>query len=108
MVGSCQKMSRIIEQVRDFSRITNSSKQFELVNLTHVVKAVLIELEEEIKQKAALIEVDVLPIIEGDFAQLSQLFLNLIDNTLKFNRRMCYPIFDYLSSPIKRKDTNYD
>jgi signal transduction histidine kinase len=55
------------------------------INIKVLVQNVLEALDTEIKSTGALVEIDELPVVEGNRALLSQLFQNLIANALKFN-----------------------
>jgi PAS domain S-box-containing protein len=84
VTSSAQRMSRLIRDVLDYSRLSAIDTPFEEVNLNLLMKEVLIEFDVLIEQKKAIIHCENLPVIKGSPLQLSQLFRNLISNSLKF------------------------
>lgn len=83
--ASAERMSELIADVLDYSRIEDSSKLFTAVDLNEIVPEIANDLSVIIEEKSALIEVGVLPEITGIATQLRQLLYNLINNALKFN-----------------------
>ena len=82
----------MINNLLEFSRVTSASKVFEPTDLNEVLKATLSDLEVTIQKSKATIEIDDLPVIDANPTQLSQLFLNLISNSLKFKNADKAPI----------------
>jgi signal transduction histidine kinase len=74
----------LIKDVLDYSRLSAKRDVFKPVDLNTLIEGVLTDLETAISDQNALIQVDALPTIYGDHAQLRQLFQNLISNALKF------------------------
>jgi PAS domain S-box-containing protein len=83
MVRSTDRMKLLIRDVLAYSSI-NSSQEFESVDLNAVLQDALSDLEIAITEKNAIIDHDKLPVIDGNFQQLKQLFENLLSNSLKF------------------------
>jgi len=82
---SAGRMQLLLSELLTFSRSINRAYQFEKVNLEQVVRQVLIDLDWQIEEKQAVMEVSELPVIEADEVQITQLFQNLISNALKFH-----------------------
>src|SRR5205085_5218502 len=59
-------------------------KQFEQVDLNELLQIVLSDLEIEIQEKKANIQIQPLPTIRGYSRQLQQLFQNLMGNAIKY------------------------
>ena len=78
------KMETLVRSLLTYARITTQAKPFVRVNLNNVIEDVLYDLESEIAQAQATVEVGELPTISGDRLQLHQLFLNLLQNAFKF------------------------
>ena len=78
------RMEKLIRSILTYARITIQTQPLVAVSLNEVLEDVLYDLELEIAQIKAQIEVDKFPIIKGDRLQLRQLFLNLLQNALKF------------------------
>lgn len=86
MQSASERMSRLIEDLLSFSRVTTRQKEFEPVDLNEIMRDVQDNLEYAITDKNAIIEVDPLPVIDGDTTQLAQVFNNLLSNSLKFTK----------------------
>jgi signal transduction histidine kinase len=81
------RMSKLITDVLDYSRISRVDQFVTRVDLNLVVKEVVREFELAAAEKNAVIEVGELPVVGGVSAQFHQLFRNLIGNALKFTDR---------------------
>ncbi|WP_227699206.1 PAS domain-containing sensor histidine kinase [Spirosoma radiotolerans] len=78
------RMSMLIKDLLAYSRIATRQQTFGPVSLNAIVKGVLSTLDWEIQQAQAQIQVDDLPVVNGDESQLGQLFQNLLTNAIKF------------------------
>lgn len=84
MRNAAQRMSLLINDLLDFSRINTRGRDFAATNLADVVNGALDDLEIAIAESNAQINIGNLPVIQAESSQLSQLFLNLLSNSLKF------------------------
>ncbi|AEV96593.1 PAS/PAC sensor signal transduction histidine kinase [Niastella koreensis GR20-10] len=82
---SAKRMSTLINEVLNYSRLTKTGEQFQKTDLNKVLKDVLSDYELLIEQKQATVTYTNLPVIKGIPLQLHQLFANLISNALKFS-----------------------
>ncbi|MBV8780099.1 MAG: hypothetical protein JO353_01770 [Phycisphaerae bacterium] len=87
MLNAVARMKTLINDLLSFARVTSRAQPFHSVDLQLVVRQVLTDLETRIEQTNAIVEVDDLPVIEGDVTQMRQIFQNLIGNALKFCKR---------------------
>lgn len=85
--SAARRMDRMIEELREYSKIGQTKDKDVQVDLTSIVKEVLADLDLRIKEADAQVTVDPLPAIKGDPIQLRLLFQNLIANAVKFRRR---------------------
>lgn len=85
---TARRMSGLIKDVLNYSRLSKSGMAFGPVDLNGVWQDVISDFELLIEQKKAVIETDPLPVIEGDASQLRQLFGNLVSNSLKFSEQV--------------------
>jgi hypothetical protein len=85
IIASAKRMSKLINDVLNYSRLTKTGEQFIATDLNKVLKDVLSDFELLIEQKQAVITYTDLPVIKGIPLQLHQLFGNLISNSLKFS-----------------------
>jgi signal transduction histidine kinase len=88
--ASSIRMQQMIEEILNFSSITNEAKK-ECVSLTKVLNEALEILDDGIRERSASITADNLPEAVVIPAQLRQLFQNLIANSLKFSRKDVKP-----------------
>jgi two-component system CheB/CheR fusion protein len=84
IVSASERMAQLIDDLLAFSRLSHSNITFEPVDLQQLLHGILEDLEIPIKEKTARIEQHHLPTIQGIPLQLSQVFQNLISNSLKF------------------------
>tara|TARA_R110001599_G_scaffold353231_1_gene591121 strand:+ start:205973 stop:207481 length:1509 start_codon:yes stop_codon:yes gene_type:complete len=84
MQSAAARMSMLIQDLLEFSRVTAKPKEFEQVSLNAVLAGVLEDLEESINASKTSIRADPLPDIQADSTQMRQLLLNLISNAIKF------------------------
>ncbi len=76
-----EKIDTLVSAIRKYSRISNLNKDLYKVNLNDLIKDIAIELQVSDTIKIA----EELPIVVGEKYSLRELFINLIDNSLKFN-----------------------
>ncbi|TCN60099.1 PAS domain S-box protein [Flavobacterium circumlabens] len=79
------RLSNLISDVLNYSRINNNDKSPLKVNLNEIISETLDDLSMVIEEKNAVLHIDSMPLVEGVDSQLRQLFYNLINNALKFN-----------------------
>ena len=79
------RMQRMVQDVLTLSSISEETA-FSNVNLTEAIHYALDDLEVKIRERDAIVNLGELPEVWGNPGQLSQLFLNLIGNALKFSK----------------------
>ena len=103
MQASSLHMRQLIEDLLAFSRTNNNGEQlFEYVDLSQVLASVKEQLSEQTEKKGALIHCDPLPVLAVIPYQIEQLFMNLLNNALKFSQVGVKPVID-----IRMLDTEY-
>lgn len=83
-VDGAKRMQRLLDGLLTFSRVRTHGTEFERVALDETLAETLADLEGRIDEAGAEITVEPLPEVNGDPAQLGQVFQNLISNALKF------------------------
>ena len=86
MQHGAERMSQLIHDLLSFSRIATRGAAFREVDLNDTLRGVLSDLDMQITETGATIEVDDLPVLDADPTQMRQLFQNLISNALKFRK----------------------
>lgn len=84
IIKSSRRMSLLIKDLLEFSRLLNTDARFVKTDLNNIVNAVKDDFELLIQEKNAIINIDSLPVISAVPLQMNQLFYNLIGNALKF------------------------
>ncbi|MBW8361154.1 MAG: PAS domain-containing protein [Kaistella sp.] len=84
MHSSAGRMRTLIEDLLLFSRTTRAEKVFENTDLNSLMHHAQEELQQMIEEKKAVISVEKLPVMEVIPFQVQQLFINLLNNSLKY------------------------
>lgn len=103
MQNAAARMQILIQDLLVFSRVTTKAQPFTSIDLTAVVTQALQHLEIQIESLSAKIKLGELPVIQGDPAQMAQLFQNLIANSLKFHRENVPPVICIESQSMPEK-----
>jgi PAS domain S-box-containing protein len=104
IVSSSKRMRQLIEDVLNFSRVSNVDKKFTQTDLNEVLKNTLADFDQRILEKKAKVNVDKLPVISAIPLQMSQLFHNLLSNALKFSSTRVLPVIHISSRALPQKD----
>ena len=94
------RMRVLIDDLLTFSRVNSRGNPFKATSLKKIIEDVLSDLEIRIKETKARIIVEDLPVIDCDPTQISQLFQNLICNSLKFHRDKTPPVINITSRKL--------
>ena len=113
-MNAAGRMSLLIKDILSYSSLKKTS-EFVPVNLNEIIKTVQEDLDLLITQKNAVIECEVLPTIEAVPLQMTQLFYNILTNSLKFSKEGKTPLIKIscrLISPAQKSlsfssDSNY-
>jgi hypothetical protein len=106
IISSTFRMNTLIRDVLAYSELVKETEIFAEVNLNQIVESVITDFELLIEQKEATIEYDTLPVVEAIPLQMSQLFSNLIGNSLKFTRKEHKPIIKISFSVLTEGEIN--
>ncbi len=98
MRSAATRMSRLIQDLLAYSRVTTKQTPFETVDLKQTVDEVLSDLEVRVKETGGKVEVGVLEKISADPLQMRQLFQNLIGNALKYRKKEVPPVVKVIPS----------
>lgn len=92
MQNAAGRMQTLINDLLMFSRVESKAQPFVRVDLASVARDVIADLEVQIEQAGATVEVGHLPAVEADPLQMRQLLQNLIGNSLKYRRPETRPV----------------
>lgn len=98
--ASAERMSRLIKDILNYSKLAIETDLFVTIDLNDILKDVIGDFEFQLNEKRAEIKVDYLPVITGIPVQISQLFYNIISNSLKFTEKK--PIITIASQLISK------
>ncbi len=104
MQNAASRMQTLIDDLLKFSRVSRGETKFSAVDLNLVVNDALYALDLSIKEKNAQININELPEINGNSSQLTQLFQNLISNSLKYSKEDVSPEILITAESIKKEE----
>jgi signal transduction histidine kinase len=84
VVEASLRMRNIIIDLLQYSRINRNESVLEPVDINKVLKEVLENMDNSIRDSNATIHAEDLPTIKANYSQMIQLFQNLISNAIKF------------------------
>jgi chemotaxis family two-component system sensor kinase Cph1 len=83
--GSAARMANLITALLSYSQVGGIEKRVSKpVNLEHVLDRVLINLDAQVRQTAAIVTHDALPVVWNDDDHMVQVLQNLIGNAIKY------------------------
>jgi len=94
---SVERMQSLIKDILTFSRISNEKESFEYIDLNNVVHDVLTDMESNVQEKQAKINLGSLPSIEANPGLIRPLFSNLLGNALKYCKKDVSPVISIRS-----------
>ena len=92
ILNAARRMQNMISNLLEFSRLTRTQQNFEPTDLNLIAGGVMSDLEITTRQKNALIDIGELPTIEAIPSQMTQLFQNILSNSLKFTDDAVQPV----------------
>ncbi|HLA53800.1 MAG TPA: response regulator [Flavitalea sp.] len=100
IVKASERMQQLIGNLLSFSRASNESDHMEPTDLNVLLQGIISDLEAQVTQKQANIQVSWLPVLSINPTLVRQVFQNLIINALKFSKEDLRPeILIYADEP---------
>ena len=94
MTNAAERMSNLINDLLEFSRISTRGKPFTNVSLQTMIENTVEDLEVSIQESEATIMFGNLPEINADPSQMHHLFINLLSNAIKFRKNDVKPVIE--------------
>ncbi|MDO8996378.1 PAS domain-containing sensor histidine kinase [Sediminibacterium sp.] len=91
-VDGARRMSKLIDELLNYSRISEKDKTFERINSLNLLDDVKQSLKQIILEKNVLVEISELPEIIAIKTAIRILFTNLITNSIKYSKSDIAPI----------------
>jgi light-regulated signal transduction histidine kinase (bacteriophytochrome) len=85
MQSAAKRMQDLIIAILNLSRVTKEGQPFSPVDLTKAAQEALTNLETALQTTTGKVQIEALPTVEAYYAQMVQLFQNLIGNAIKFH-----------------------
>lgn len=100
-----KRMGTLVDDLLTYSQVSQLPNQYQDVDLNLLMQAILDDLELEIVEKKAQINIADLATIKGHPRQLQQLFQNLVGNALKYHKTGVPPEINICCSTTMGKET---
>jgi signal transduction histidine kinase/CHASE3 domain sensor protein len=97
--GATIRMQALLDDLLNYSKVTNEINPFEKVDLGKIFQEILIDLESRIDETKGTVNITDIPGFMADPFQMHHLFQNLIGNSLKYHREGVPPVINIYSQP---------
>ena len=104
IVVAASRMRVLIDDLLQYSRTNKTDASFEEVNLNEIALTSIQELSELIEETKATVTFSELPTVKGIPFQFRQLFINLINNSIKYRKLNQSPIITVTYEKIKASE----
>ncbi|RPE13098.1 hybrid sensor histidine kinase/response regulator [Chitinophaga lutea] len=103
---AARRMQQLVDDLLRFSRHSAQGWDFVEADLNEIVKEAVSELEINIQQTQASIQVDPLPCIPVIPTMMRQVFNNLLSNAIKFRKKQVPPVVHIYARRLTAGDVN--
>jgi PAS domain S-box-containing protein len=79
-----RRMENLIRDLLTYARVSSSEQIVKPASCAAALDSALTDLQSVIEESNAVVTVDALPVLQGDETQFTQLFLNLVENAIKY------------------------
>ncbi|MFW8591608.1 sensor histidine kinase [Glaciecola sp. 2405UD65-10] len=105
MRSAANRMSVLISDLLEFSRVTTRGKDFQEVDLNLIVANCVEDLNVLIEETKVSLDIAPLPTITADPTQMQQLLFNLLANAIKFSKKEVNPIVHISVQNVSQPDS---
>ncbi|MFL5764107.1 MAG: response regulator [Bacteroidia bacterium] len=104
MQAACERMQNLINDILSFSKIAVSKNDLVLTDMNTIIEEVISDLDAQIQEKNAKINIEKLPPLHVYPSIIKPLFQNLINNSLKYSKKGLNPVIDISAKIEPPKD----
>lgn len=94
IVNNARMMGQLIDDLISFSRISRKENDIQVVNMQQVVEQVIAELKTQRSEKNYRFVMHALPVCKTDPQLIKQVWINLIDNAMKYSSLKDEPVIE--------------
>ncbi|MBE7171697.1 MAG: PAS domain-containing protein [Williamsia sp.] len=105
--NATERMATLIDDLLLYSHVSQRPHEAKAVDLNEKIKRVLEDLELDILERRATIQVGKLPVVNGYGRQLQQLFQNLLSNALKYSKPDVLPQIAITAEKVEREGRQF-
>ena len=105
MRSAANRMSVLISDLLEFSRVTTRGRDFQEVDLNLIVANCVEDLNVLIEETKVSLDIAPLPTITADPTQMQQLLFNLLANAIKFSKKEVNPIVHISVQNVSQPDS---
>lgn len=105
--SSIHRMNNLIQSILSFSKLGSKTIHRSSIEMNELIEEIKFDLEEVIEAKKAVINYVNLPTIKADRYQMTQLFQNIISNSLKYQKKDLAPVIAISAKIIDYKEKKY-
>lgn len=107
MQNAARRMQLLIDDLLTYSRTNTAERIFEEIDLNALVADVVVDMDQMLQEKNGIVEIKNLPKLNVIPFQFSQLFVNLLSNSVKFSRPDVDPIIVITASLVNGEDIDH-
>jgi signal transduction histidine kinase len=86
MDAAAVRLQRLIDDLLDLARVNSRGRELLPIDLTEVASEAISDLDAQVVEVGAQVEIGKLPTVLGDHVQIRRVLQNLLSNALKFHR----------------------
>ena len=98
---SAERMQALIKDILEFSKVSSDKNNFVNTDLNKVVEEVIADIEPEVQERNAKINIRTLPSLDVNPGLMRPLFSNLIGNAIKYRKKDVDPIINIYADQEK-------
>lgn len=107
ILAASERMRSLLDSLNRYSTLNDFKSSFESCDLNDTVQDVIDYLQDTLLLKQAKIEKKHLPVIFGSKVLLTQLFINILENGLKYSKTDSIPFISFSSYDINADELSF-